>query len=262
MIEPSRSKLLLHRLTAFCALPGRLQVEGIPVLLHRLPPAFFGARIAVVSDVHLPDTMVSLRRLTEAVALQRPDAVFLTGDLTNSYAPFAGEPLRELAAAMTSLAPCFAIPGNHELRLEREPLYRDILEQSGVHYMHDSYADWEKDGAALRLFGMAQRRPAPLRLPAEQPAIVLAHKPQYMDYYVCARWNLVVAGHAHGGQVRVAGRGVYSPGQGLLPAYTGGVYRQGDTTMVVSRGLGNSSIPVRVHNAAHLPLLLLLPADD
>ena len=91
---------------------------------------------------------------------------------------------------------------------------------------------------------------------------MLAHKPQYMDYYVCARWNLVVAGHAHGGQVRVAGRGVYSPGQGLLPAYTGGVYRQGDTTMVVSRGLGNSSIPVRVHNAAHLPLLLLLPADD
>ena len=255
-IQPKRSRKLLHKLLALDVSFGPPQVEAIPVACPRLPEEFQLARVAVVADVHLPDTLVNTDRLISCVAAQRPDAIFLPGDLTNSYTDFDAAGLKRLAVGLAAIAPCFAIPGNHEMRLEREPRYRKILESCGVRYMSDSYADWEKDGRTLRLYGMKERRPAPLEV-ENQPAIVLAHRPEYLEYYRRARWDLVVCGHAHGGQVRVGNRSLYAPGQGFLPTYTNGVYTAGDTTMVVSRGLGNSSIPWRVGNRPHLPVLIL-----
>ncbi len=256
MTQPSATKRMLHRLMALDLSGDRVEVEPIDVACLRLPDAFDGARIAVVSDVHMPDAMLSPKQIAAAVAAQRPDAVFLTGDLTNSYTYFDERGLRVLIRRLTAIAPCYAIPGNHELRLEREERYRDILVQNGVHYMSDSYADWTRAGHTIRLYGMASRRPAPLAVTG-QPAIVLAHKPNYLPYYRRARWDLVISGHAHGGQMRIGGRTVYAPGQGLFPTYTGGIYRDGNTVMVVSRGLGNSSIPWRVGNCAHLPIVCL-----
>lgn len=258
-IQPKRSKKLLHTVMAVHVAWGAPQVEPVPVFLSRLPAAFHGARVAVVSDVHLPDNAVRLTRLINCVALQQPDAIFLPGDLTNSYTDFDESGLRRLARGLASVAPCFAIPGNHEWRLGREALYGEILTACGVTYLCDSYADWHKGGETLRLFGMGRRCPRPLAVEG-QPSIVLAHKPDHFSYYQKARWELVVCGHAHGGQIRIQGRGLYSPGQGVLPAYTGGVYQAGGTTMVVSRGLGDSSVPVRIANPPHLPLLLLMPA--
>ncbi len=256
MTQPSAAKRMLHRLMALDLSGDRVEVEQIDVACPRLPDEFDGARIAVVSDVHMPDAMLSPKQIAAAVAAQQPDAIFLTGDLTNSYTHFDERGLRVLIRRLTAIAPCYAIPGNHELRLDREARYRDILVQNGVHYMSDSYADWTRRGHTVRLYGMASRRPAPLAVTG-QPAIVLAHKPNYLPYYRRARWDLVISGHAHGGQMRIGGRTVYAPGQGLFPTYTGGTYRDGDTVMVVSRGLGNSSIPWRVGNCAHLPIVHL-----
>ena len=257
MKQPSRAKRILHGLMAL-DIPGKhIQGEAYPVMLPHLPGAFHLARIAVVSDVHLPDALVSTDRLVQCVAMQRPDAIFLPGDLTNSYTDFDARGLRELATKLTAVAPCFAIPGNHEWRLNREPDYRHILTHCGVHYMCDSYADWVKDGQTLRLFGMGRQCPSPLQVQG-QPSIVLAHKPNYMRYYRHAQWNLVVSGHAHGGQIRWGDRGLFAPDQGFFPRYSGGLYTEGNTTMLVSRGLGNSSIPWRIGNDAHLPVILLL----
>ncbi len=258
--QPNRLKRLLHTLLVLDNHARPAEMEEIAVAVPALPSAFHGARVAVVSDVHLPDALMSITSLTRCVAQQQPDAIFLTGDLTNSYTAFAGEELRRLAKELAAIAPCFAIPGNHEWRLGREPRYRRILTACGVHYLCDSFADWQKDGQALRLYGMGRRRPAPL--PVEgQPSIALAHKPHYFPYYQQARWHLVVCGHAHGGQMRAGDRGLYAPGQGFLPHYTAGVYTDGHTTMVVSRGLGNSSIPCRFGNQPHLPVLVLTPAE-
>lgn len=254
-VQPSRFKRILHGLLALDTAHHHIDTQPILLPCHDLPDAFHMARVAVVSDVHLPDTLVSLNTLVGCVTLQKPDAIFLTGDLTNSYTDMDGEALRELAERLTAIAPCFAIPGNHEMRLEREPLYREILTACGVHYLFDSYADWHKDGQTLRLYGMARRRPAPLQVQG-QPTIVLAHKPQYFPYYQKARWDIVVCGHAHGGQIRFKNQALYAPGQGFFPAYTNGVYHADNTTMVVSRGMGNSSIPCRIGNRPHMPLLI------
>ena len=255
--QPNAVKRLIHRFLALDNHDQSVQAEAIAVACPHLPPAFHLARIAVVTDLHLPDQLVSIPRLARCVALQRPDAIFLVGDLTNSYAGFDGEGLRRLATALTAIAPCYAVPGNHEWRLNREPEYRRILTECGVQYLCDSYADWHKDGDTLRLYGVGQKPPVKPET-ADRPAIALSHHPEHMPLYRAAGWHLVVCGHAHGGHARLGGAALYAPDQGFLPKYTHGVYTEGDTCMVVSRGLGNSSLPWRVNNRPHLPVLILV----
>ena len=258
MVEkPSIAKRLLHSTLALDPKFQKIDVEAIPLPCPNLPQAFHLARVAVVADVHLPDEIVSIPRLVRCLKMQKPDAIFLPGDLTNSYTRFDAAGLRTLAQELTKIAPCFAVPGNHEQRLEREAPYRRILEQCGVHYMSDSYADWHKDGATLRLYGMGEQPPAPLDV-SGQPSIVLAHRPEYMRDYCRAGWEIVICGHAHGGHVRLGKQSLFSPDQGFLPTYTHGIYKKDGTRMVVSRGLGNSSIPWRINNPPHLPLLILI----
>lgn len=254
--QPNLAKRLLHSTLALDFKNQAIDVQPIPLTCPGLPPAFHLARIAVVADIHLPDQIVSIPRLLRCLQMQRPDAIFLPGDLTNSYTDFDEVGLRHFARALTRIAPCFAVPGNHEQRLGREERYRRILTACGVHYMSDSYADWHKDGATLRLYGMGEKRPMPLDVTG-QPTIVLAHRPEYLADYCRAGWEIVICGHAHGGHVRLGDRSLFSPDQGFLPTYTHGVYQHGGTRMVVSRGLGNSSIPWRVNNPPHLPILIL-----
>ena len=254
--KPSLAKRLLHSALALDFKNQRVDVEAVPLTCPGLPQAFHLARIAVVADLHMPDQIVYIPRLLRCLRMQRPDAIFLVGDLTNSYTDFDHKGLWHFAKALVQIAPCFAIPGNHEQRLGRETKYRKILTACGVHYMSDSYADWHKDGATLRLYGMGEATPAPLEVEG-QPSLVLAHRPEYMADYCRAGWNIVVCGHAHGGHVRMGRESLFSPDQGFFPTYTHGVYQHGDTRMVVSRGLGNSSIPWRVNNPPHLPILVL-----
>ena len=254
--EPSPAKRLLHSLLALDPKNQRIDVEAVPLTCVGLPSEFHLARIAVVADVHLPDQIVSIPRLLRCLRMQRPDAIFIPGDLTNSYTDFDSVGLRHLARELVKIAPCFAVPGNHEQRLGREPAYGRILSACGVHYMNDSYADWHKDGATLRLFGMGEKCPRPLEV-TNQPSIVLAHRPEYMPYYRRAGWDIVISGHAHGGHLRIGKASLFSPDQGFLPTYTHGIYTEGNTRMIVSRGLGNSSIPWRINNPPHLPMLIL-----
>lgn len=254
--KPSLAKRLLHSTLLLDFKNQRIDVEAVPLTCPGLPPAFHLARIAVVADLHLPDHIVSIPRLLRCLQLQRPDAIFLPGDLTNSYTDFDDKGLWRVAKELVKIASCFAVPGNHEQRLGREERYRKILTACGVQYMSDSYADWHKDGATLRLYGMGELTPPPPQVEG-QPSILLAHRPERMEDYWQAGWDIVICGHAHGGHVRMGNASLFSPDQGFLPTYTHGVYQKDHTRMIVSRGLGNSSIPWRVNNPPHLPLLIL-----
>ena len=93
-------------------------------------------------------------------------------------------------------------------------------------------------------------------------SILLAHEPQFISDYARAGVDLVFSGHAHGGQIRLPFvGGLYAPGQGFLPKLTKGLYEVEDTTLVVSRGLGNSTFPFRFLNRPEVVVLTLRTED-
>lgn len=86
--------------------------------------------------------------------------------------------------------------------------------------------------------------------------ILLAHRPELINLYEKYNIDLVLSGHAHGGQFRFLGiKGIIAPGQGIFPKYTSGLYRKKNTSMIVSRGLGNSVIPIRIFNRPELVVI-------
>ena len=88
--------------------------------------------------------------------------------------------------------------------------------------------------------------------------MLLSHRPEKFNAYVNRNFDLVFAGHAHGGQVRLPFiGGLFSPNQGFFPKYTSGIYRKFKTSMIVSRGLGNSTFPFRIFNTPELVVVTL-----
>ena len=95
-------------------------------------------------------------------------------------------------------------------------------------------------------------------VPAGELAVLLAHQPQHWDRYAAAGADLVFSGHAHGGQMRLPlVGGMFAPGQGVLPALTEGVRTAGGSALVISRGLGNSTFPLRLFNRPEVVALTL-----
>lgn len=88
--------------------------------------------------------------------------------------------------------------------------------------------------------------------------VLLSHRPELIYAYEEAGMDLVLSGHAHGGQVRLPFMGgLIAPNQGIFPKYTSGIHNVGDTSMVISRGLGNSIIPFRIFNRPELVVVIL-----
>lgn len=233
-----------------------------------------GFRIVQVSDLHNREFGKGNCHLLALLEAQLPNLIVITGDLVDSYHPNPERALRFCRAAAKA-APCYFVTGNHEHRMSRERL-EDFLrrvEDCGVTVLRSRAVEltpyaMQAEGTtadSFRLIGvdcqkgrtdtlqrlMKDRDPGELN-------ILLSHKPHYAEYCEKAGVDLVLTGHAHGGQWRLPLiGGIYAPGQGLLPSYTGGMYRLGKTVMCVSRGLGNSSFPLRIANKPELVTVTL-----
>ena len=227
--------------------------------------ALEGFRITQVSDLHNKEFGKENCRLLALAEAQLPDLLVITGDLTDSYHPNLEKAL-DAAERLANLAPCYYVTGNHEQRmsLERQEKFYRALEQRGVLLLRNEAVTLGL-GAGFRLVGIDcslaktdMLRELMAGRPKEELNILLSHKPHYAKYYQQAGVDLVLTGHAHGGQWRLPGiGGLYAPGQGILPKYTAGMYRLGGTVMCVSRGLGNSSFPLRIENKPELVTVTL-----
>ncbi len=246
--------------------------------------AFDGFRIAHVSDLQSEYFGADQQRLAKTVKAASPDIIVFTGDLadrnhTDYEASLAA--MREL----TAIAPVYFVNGNHELALPENCISQmyDEMDAMGVHRLFDRRETITRGEERMVLLGISEEtlyaakgvRPGddqPGRtytafdtgviteaverltegLRAEDLAVLLVHEPQYLDAYASAaggRLDLIFAGHAHGGQIRLPfTEGLFAPGQGILPKLTSGIHSRGKTSMVISRGLGNSVFPFRVFN--------------
>ena len=227
--------------------------------------ALEGFRILQLSDLHNKEYGKANCKLLALAEAQLPDLIVITGDLTDSYHPNLEKAL-DTVRRVSTLAPCYYVTGNHEHRMsqERQERFYEGLNQAGAIVLRNEAVTLGM-GEGFRLIGVdcAQGRTETLQKlmedrPPEELNILLSHKPHYAKYYQQAGVDLVLSGHAHGGQWRLPGvGGLYAPGQGVLPKYTAGMYRLGDTVMCVSRGLGNSSFPLRIENKPELVTVIL-----
>lgn len=220
-----------------------------------------GYRIVQISDLHNAVFGRDHRTLFEKITELAPDMIVITGDIVDANHTDIDAAV-DLVEQITKLCPVYYVTGNHEYWLdedERRRLFAE-MEQAGAVLLLNEAAVINASGGTFTLIGLDDRNLADGTLTSllsgcdgETLRIVLAHEPQYIEKYAAAGADLVLSGHAHGGQFILPLIGpVAAPDQGLFPQYTSGAYRMGDLTMFVSRGLGNSIIPVRLFNDPEL----------
>lgn len=255
------------------ALDERLILRTYTVVSPKLTAE---VRLAVVTDFHSsdnPDDVVAM------VASCAPDAVLLVGDLFDDDT--ANRPTERTLSLMRQLSaqyPCYYVSGNHEAWTgEMDALYQQT-EKTGVTVLRMSSGILTVRGQRIALCGIPdpyemvfsgapdteeQLRQAMENVDSADFTVLLAHRPELLAKYAQFPVDLVVSGHAHGGQVRIPGvlNGLYAPNQGWFPKLAGGAYTQDGTTLIVSRGLAVRTRLPRIFNRPEVVLVRCLPAE-
>lgn len=240
---------------------------------ERLPAVFDHYKIAVVSDLHNAELGEDNKRLVSAIEKEKPDMIAITGDLVDSGRTDIGV-AENLIRQLAMTAPCYYVTGNHEAWIgEQYQKLEKILLNEGVVILHDQSVSMTKNDETIQIVGlddpdftdrdssiqesMLERKLEEMELTGGF-CILLSHRPEVFNAYVAENIDLVLCGHAHGGQFRIPGvGGLVAPNQGLLPKYDAGEYSENNTTMIVSRGIGNSVIPVRINNRPEIVVVEL-----
>lgn len=251
-----------------------LEMTTYRVSAPDLPQAFAGYRIAVVSDLHNCTLDADHKSLLDMLRQAQPDMIAITGDLIDSRKTDRDVALAFVRAA-TEIAPCYFVNGNHEGRFSRQEVddFEASLTELGVTVLGDRFVTLEKEGQTIRIAGLndpiyAKKHggigktmdPAEISnlISKEEYTVLLTHRPEYFDAYVQAGADLALAGHMHGGQIRLPLLGgLFCPSHGFFPEYDAGMFSRDGTVMLVSRGIGNSIFPVRINNRPELVLVEL-----
>ena len=233
-------------------------------------------RLAVVTDFHSSDNADDVVAMVTSCA---PDAVLLVGDLfdddTQNRPP---ERTLSLMRQLSAQYPCYYVSGNHEAWTgEMDALYQQT-EEAGVTVLRMSSGVLTVCGQRIALCGIPdpyemvfsgapdteeQIRQALEDVDSADFTVLLAHRPELLAKYAQFPLDLVVSGHAHGGQVRIPGllNGLYAPNQGWFPKLAGGAYTQDGTTLIVSRGLAVRTRLPRIFNRPEVVLVRCLSAE-
>lgn len=214
-----------------------------------------GYRIVQISDLHNAKFGKNNQKLVDRIRECAPDMIVLTGDLVDSNHTNVDRVV-QFVDEIVKICPVYYVTGNHEYWLDTSEYEKlmDGLVSAGVVILDNQVVEISRGDAKFRLVGLDDKSLADGTLEAllsdeKELTVVLAHEPQYLARYAGTGVDLVLSGHAHGGQFRLPFvGGIVAPDQGFLPEYTAGEYYMNGTEMIVSRGLGNSVIPVRLFN--------------
>lgn len=240
---------------------NRFDVRTVEIELERLPRAFDGFTILQVSDLHdraYGRDGLDMIRTMEKLSF---DMVAITGDLLDRHLSEKRENGYRFAQEAAKLGPTYYVQGNHEWKIGGWEEIKAELMKRGVRVLDNKKVTYARDGAILDLIGIREKatvREMQSLISPGSCSVLLTHRPERIEDYAQTGVDLVLSGHAHGGQVRLLGRGLFSPDQGVLPRYTSGVYPCGNTKLYVSRGAGNHSfLPPRIFNRPEIDLITL-----
>lgn len=246
-----------------------LQTTETALVSPALPPAFDGLRIVELADLHGRVFGRGSRRLLAAVRRAEPDLICIDGDLFDEHTDLAMLP--PLLRGLCAIAPVYYVTGNHEWRV---PGLRGILAQMracGVTVLQDDWRVLRRGEDALIVAGTDDPcGPAERKTPAELIAdiraeageaaflLLLTHRNDQLPQWSALGVQAVLAGHCHGGIVRLPFvGGLFGTDRRLFPAWDAGLYRQGETVLYVSRGLGYTNVHFRLFNRPEVAVIVL-----
>lgn len=247
-----------------------------------IPFAFNGSKVAFLSDLHNNEFGEKNQRLKEALLAEKPDLVLIGGDMMVGKPGASYSVALELVLWIQEHFPMIYGMGNHEYRVRQNTVlyqtlyqeYAGALQKKGITILDNKKRYWEKEGERIVIYGLTIGQYYYKRLKIEEMdaeyvtdclgkrekgfSILLAHNPVHFPAY--AQWGarLVLAGHNHGGVMRLPGLGgVVSPNYRFFPKYDVGEFRKGESTMLLSAGLGSHTLPFRFFNPPELLIIQL-----
>ncbi|HEX2944438.1 MAG TPA: metallophosphoesterase [Clostridia bacterium] len=247
-----------------------LVVRSYTVRSDKLEPES-SVRAVLITDLHSHIYGENQRDLLTLIDRQKPDIILLAGDIADDVEPFEGAQL--FFAGVSKIAPAYYVSGNHDIYLDNAASVKRTIRSFGISVLESSFEkikirdntlivagvddpdierydwgfDWED--SMVKAFSGLDRE--------QGYKILVAHRPELIDIYGRFDFDLIVSGHAHGGQARIPFlvNGLYSPGEGWFPKHAGGAYKYGNLTRVVSRGLSNNFRLPRVFNPPEIVVI-------
>ena len=238
-------------------------------------PELNGFTIVQISDLHNEEFGEGQKKLLNMVSECEPDMIAITGDFIDCRHPNVDIAMEFIKGAV-DIAPVYYVPGNHERWVSKE--YKDLcrrMKDAGVHLMTDIQEPLLYNNNEIVCMGikdpdfydaaesdtkkiLTKEVITEFEYTKEDFTLLLSHRPELFHIYTEAGIDLILTGHAHGGQFRLPFiGGLAAPNQGLFPKYDAGVFSENDTHMVVSRGIGNSIIPLRFNNPPEIVVVKL-----
>ncbi|WP_270607703.1 metallophosphoesterase, partial [Bacillus mobilis] len=251
-----------------------ISITEVKITSSKIPSSFKGYKILQISDLHNKQFGDNQDVLIQKIKSIDPDVIAITGDLIDSKS-YDAEVSMQLIREIVKKYPVYFVTGNHEQwsgkynRLEKE------LKKYDVNVLRNEHVGIRKGEQEINLLGIDdpefvtgnrdegniiidEIKKAKIEMQPDTYNVLLSHRPEFLTEYAKEKVDLVLSGHAHGGQVRLPFiGGLVAPNQGIFPTYTAGLYEKQNTSMVVSRGLGNSIIPQRIFNRPELVVVQL-----
>lgn len=253
----------------------KLDITEYTLENDNLPESFNEFKIVHLSDLHNTEFGKDNEKLLKIIKEQKPDAVFVTGDTIDGFYTNIQIPIN-LFKEVLKICDVYFVVGNHESRVNINVYteFIDTLNEIGVIVLKDSSAYIKKYEEKIQVIGLKDSSEYKADYNNDYGdkiteainnlddkttfSILLSHHPELFPEYKNTDVDLVFSGHAHGGQFRLPFiGGIIAPEQGLFPEFDAGVFTENNTTMVVSRGLGNSIVPVRINNSPEIVVVTL-----
>ncbi|MEI6578684.1 MAG: metallophosphoesterase [Eubacteriales bacterium] len=226
-------------------------------------------RIVLIADLHGFVFGKNQSKAINAIKKQNPDIVVLAGDIFVEYRSYDGPVM--LLDGIAKLFPCYFVSGNHEFLSEDADGIKKIVRDCGVEVLECNCKEVTVNGQSVNICGLEDPYVGKAEfgnqlqnlsvVNTERYSILLSHRAEIIDKYEKLNFDLILTGHAHGGQWRIPFfvNGFFAPDQGFFPDYAGGLYKYNDTVQIVSRGLCKSDLVPRIFNPPELVVIDIEP---